>query len=193
MNIKELEKKLKKEHYLSTAMSDGNWVSYVKESKSNINWNHQPFIYGIMHDKDGYSYFFTNERGNVILKEKSKSENEACEKLYEVLRSDRELSKIRMGEEIKKYLKAHYNFSDTRAKSSSLKLLRYYLIGREFYVTITKGFFPIYNPLKVEGYTAQELYDNYDLSVLGAYNYLIYLKEYPKEALHDLKMGLPRR
>jgi hypothetical protein len=47
--------------------------------------------------------------------------------------------------------------------------------------------------IHVEGYTAQQLSQNYPLSLLGAYNYLIYLRESPKEALADLKNGLPRR
>lgn len=46
--------------------------------------------------------------------------------------------------------------------------------------------------LTVEGYTAKELNKKYPLSMLGAYNYLIYLREKPQEALIKLKKGLPR-
>lgn len=53
--------------------------------------------------------------------------------------------------------------------------------------------FPDESPITVEGYTARRLFDNYPLSELGAYNYLIYLRENPKEALLDLKKGLPRK
>lgn len=49
------------------------------------------------------------------------------------------------------------------------------------------------NPIKVEGFTAQHLATNYPLSALGAYNYLIYLREMPEKALADLKAGLPTR
>ena len=49
------------------------------------------------------------------------------------------------------------------------------------------------NPIKVEGLTAQHLATNYPLSALGAYNYLIYLREMPEIALADLKAGLPTR
>lgn len=45
----------------------------------------------------------------------------------------------------------------------------------------------------VEGYSAEMLTEQYPLSVLGAYNYLIYLRENPEEALSDLKKGLPRK
>lgn len=47
--------------------------------------------------------------------------------------------------------------------------------------------------ISVEGYTAERLHDEYPLSELGAYNYLIYLREDPKNALKDLKNGLPRK
>jgi hypothetical protein len=45
----------------------------------------------------------------------------------------------------------------------------------------------------VQGYTAQQLYETTYLDALGAFNYLVYLKRKPKEALADLKAGLPRR
>jgi len=47
--------------------------------------------------------------------------------------------------------------------------------------------------IKVEGYTAEYLHKNYPLSPLGAYNYLISLREQPEKALEDLKKGLPRK
>jgi hypothetical protein len=43
------------------------------------------------------------------------------------------------------------------------------------------------------GYTAEKLMAEYNLSELGAYNYLVYLREEPKQALADLKAGLPRK
>lgn len=49
------------------------------------------------------------------------------------------------------------------------------------------------NAIKVEGFTAEKLNSDYPLSLLGAYNYLIYLRESPKEALEDLRKGLPRK
>ena len=49
------------------------------------------------------------------------------------------------------------------------------------------------HPVSVEGFTAGELVEKYPLSVLGAYNFLIYLRESPKEALADLENGLRRK
>ena len=49
------------------------------------------------------------------------------------------------------------------------------------------------NPISVQGYTAKYLFENYPLNELGAYNYLIYLRESPEEAQEKLKQGLPRK
>jgi hypothetical protein len=48
-------------------------------------------------------------------------------------------------------------------------------------------------PIVIEGFSAKDLYEKYPLSIMGAYNYLIYLKEDTENALADLKAGLPRR
>jgi len=45
----------------------------------------------------------------------------------------------------------------------------------------------------VRGYSAEELHDHYRLNVLGAYNYLVFLREDPMRALGLLKKGLPRK
>ena len=46
---------------------------------------------------------------------------------------------------------------------------------------------------RVEGYSAQDIFEKTYLTEIGAYNYLIYLKEDPEQALKDLKDGLPRK
>lgn len=47
--------------------------------------------------------------------------------------------------------------------------------------------------IQVQGYDAKTLNKEYPLSPLGAYNYLIYLRENAKDALMDLEKGLPRK
>ena len=47
--------------------------------------------------------------------------------------------------------------------------------------------------IRVEGYTAKELYAEYNLSPIGAYEYLIYLREEPINALWYLQNRLPKR
>ncbi len=53
--------------------------------------------------------------------------------------------------------------------------------------------FPDTDAVSVEGYTAKSLHNNYPLSEIGAYNYLIYLRKNPKQAKMDLEKGLPRK
>ena len=53
--------------------------------------------------------------------------------------------------------------------------------------------FPYVDAVSVEGFTAPYLHENYPLSEIGAYNYLIYLRNNPEQAKKDLKNGLPRK
>lgn len=45
----------------------------------------------------------------------------------------------------------------------------------------------------VEGFSAKILAETTYLEPIGVYNYLIYLREKPSEALNYLKKGLPRK
>lgn len=53
--------------------------------------------------------------------------------------------------------------------------------------------FPMEGQINERGYTAKTLHERFPLSELGAYNYLIYLRESPEEAIKDLEKGLPRK
>ncbi len=94
---------------------------------------------------------------------------------------------------ITEYILHHMKLSQTRAEKSYEKIARYADICKEFYQYIMDDEVFTPNPIKVEGFTAQHLATNYPLSALGAYNYLIYLREMPEKALADLKAGLPTR
>lgn len=83
--------------------------------------------------------------------------------------------------------------SQTRAEKSYEKIARYADIRKEFYQYIMDGEVFTPNPIKVEGFTAQNLATNHPLSALGSYNYLIYLREMPGKALADLKTELPTK
>jgi len=75
-----------------------------------------------------------------------------------------------------------------------LKQLKSYEdILMEFYDYVLLDEFPKDRAVVIYGYTAQKLCEKFSLSVLGAYNYLIYLREYPDEALADLERALPRK
>ena len=91
-------------------------------------------------------------------------------------------------------LKRDYKMSEKRAVLTVQKLLSHKDIYDEFVEAATSGK-PASGPsaIKVEGFTAEELHSKYPLSILGAYNFLIYLRESPEAALEDLKKGLPKK
>ncbi len=94
---------------------------------------------------------------------------------------------------ITEYILHHMKLSQTRAEKSYEKIARYADIRKEFYQYIMDDEVFASNPIRVEGLSAQHLATNFPLSPLGAYNYLIYLREMPEKALADLKAGLPTR
>lgn len=74
-----------------------------------------------------------------------------------------------------------------------LKLSKYTDIYSEFTDVIKCGkWMNKHTAISVEGFTAEQLNSSYPLSLLGAYNYLIFLRESPNEALEALRKGLPR-
>lgn len=64
------------------------------------------------------------------------------------------------------------------------ELINYILAGEQFDETMT---------LAVEGYTAKQLANETILTPLGAFGYLVYLREEPEEALAELRAKLPHR
>ena len=104
---------------------------------------------------------------------------------YEIHRYDKEL--VRRMKEI-------FRLNQRRAVQSLDKLAAHKDIYDEFVKVIYGGKQAAADhPVSVEGFTAGALAERYPLSVLGAYNYLIYLRERPKEALADLEKGLRRK
>lgn len=91
------------------------------------------------------------------------------------------------------YCRTELNMNDKRAEASFEKLFRWKDILNEFYFYIKNKRFMQFQPITVSNYSAQQLCESTYLSPLGAYNYLIYLRESPKEALEDLRNGLPRK
>lgn len=93
---------------------------------------------------------------------------------------------------IKSYLLSENDLSNRRADMTISKLAKHKDIYLEFSDYVAKRTFSV-DGLSAEGYTAKMLNQNYPLSPLGAYNYLIYLREMPDKALADLKAGLPTK
>ncbi len=92
---------------------------------------------------------------------------------------------------INDYLSFCTDYSDRRKRAILDKLHKYGDIFSEFYYYVLRETFE--DGVVESGYFASKLVEEYPLSPLGAYNYLIYLREDPSSALADLKAGLPRR
>ena len=92
-------------------------------------------------------------------------------------------------ERIRDYLLSECGLSECRADMTISKLAQHKDIYLEFSEYVANKRFPK-EGLSVIGYTAEALNQNYPLSPIGAYNYLIYLREMPEKALADLKAGL---
>lgn len=91
------------------------------------------------------------------------------------------------------YMLYECNMSEKRINANMDKLNRHGDVKIELYETLIYEKFPVAGAIKVCGYTAEALHRDYDLSPLGAYNYLVYLKEDPDNALACLQAGLPRK
>lgn len=91
-------------------------------------------------------------------------------------------------------LKSRHNMSEKRAVLTIQKLIEHKDIYDEFATVITSGrYADPSSAVTIEGYTAESLVLNDSLSLIGAYNVLIYLRELPEEALKELKRGLPKK
>lgn len=92
---------------------------------------------------------------------------------------------------IRDYLLTFDKYNEDRIMEIIEKLKKYGDIFFEFYDFVLYENFPTEDGIEVEGYTAEKLYNTTMLNPLGAYNYLIYLRDNPEEALVYLKAGLP--
>ncbi|MDD8048376.1 MAG: hypothetical protein PHH04_02115 [Thomasclavelia sp.] len=90
-----------------------------------------------------------------------------------------------------KYCKEQLNLNDNRCKQEYSSIHTCKDVEEEFVKYIQEGWSD--NPIHEQGYNAKTLNEKFPLSVLGAFNYLIYLRDNPKEALDNLNKGLPRR
>lgn len=161
------------------------------------------------------------EDGLMLIKQYSKkyirfAAGEIAEMLYQVPVTPDEATKVRLGEYsmadvvnsysnqgklkpdvlidnlIRDYLEQNTKYSDKRKNKIIEGLRKHGDIFYEFYYYVLTGKFEE-KGVTVEGFDAKTLHEKYPLSVLGAYNYLIYLREDPENALRDLKNGLPRK
>lgn len=163
------------------------------------------YFLGVYQRKNEWIIYEVGDRNNVDIMYEELSENKIFEEFYqevfERLRSLRyvtiNISKqvIQTSEEyVCNFLQKKYHISKFDAKDiwHDLKY-DFHVLNEVKYFTLNNKFVPSNDCYKVEGYSAQDIYEKTYLTEIGAYNYLIYLKEDPEQALKDLKNGLPRK
>ncbi len=91
------------------------------------------------------------------------------------------------------FFKSRFDLNDAEINSTWENLINNFSILNEVkYFSVHNQFLPKEDAYTVEGYTAQDLFETTYLTEIGAYNYLVYLKEHPKEGLEALAKGLPK-
>jgi hypothetical protein len=154
---------------------DGQWIYYSADGRNNI-------------DED----FFKNEEEafDFIFK---KVFVDLSRKRYYTMIIDEKIVKIPKGK-VCSYIRDTYSLSEAQAADAWNYLKQDMKVLFEFKHYVATGeFVPEKFSYKVQGYSAEQLYKTTYLEALGAFNYLIYLKKNPKEALANLKAGLLRR
>ena len=63
----------------------------------------------------------------------------------------------------------------------------FHVLNEVKYLALNNKFVSEGDCYRVEGYSAQDIYEKTYLTEIGAYNYLIYLRQHPKQALKDLR------
>ena len=174
-------------------------ISKAKERHIFLNgcWQNVIYVWSILFDGKNWKYVETDsDKGYVFDFKSFCSENEAVEYAKDILNKKLLASKGNSKfEMLQRYIQQKYGYSDKRASSMLNQMKLYDDIFEEFfnYARIGKFCKKDKTQTQVCGYTAETLHRDYNLSPLGSYNYLVYLKEDPNNALTDLKAGLPRK
>lgn len=160
--------------------------------------------FGYYRNGDGtWTVFVTDdERGIETKRRKLSTEKAAIEYLIELCDSQNFAHYSNTAMEnfkdkepiIVEYIKSEYGYSDTKAQKALDYLLQVKVIAFEFLHFIENGsFVPDKYASVFSGYTAKKISTEANLTVLGAFNYMVFLKQNPSEALSNLEKGLPRR
>ena len=137
-----------------------------------------------------------SERGYVVDIKAFDEESDAVEYAKETLNRRYLAAKGNSKEEMLcRYIQQKYGCSEKRSRVMFGKMLPYNDIFEEFFIYACVGEFCKKDKGQIEicGYTAEVLNRDFNLSPLGAYNFLVYLKEEPEQAIADLKAGLSKK
>jgi hypothetical protein len=174
-------------------------VSDISESQVKIDgiWQNVLYAWGILQKDNHYIYFKTdNERGYLSFTKCFDDENSVCEYVVSSfkIKNDASFESTPLDMAVR-YIEKKYGYSTKRAQKMVEQLSRHHDVFEEFqnYMHVGKFRKKDWTKVEVEGYTAEKLNAEYNLSPLGAYNYLVYLIEDPQNAISDLKKGLPKK
>lgn len=159
--------------------------------------------FGYYHRNDTWSVFITDEERGIenTIADFSNEEN-AVEYLIELCQNqtffycrDKVIKNFEEKEKIIiKHLQAEYGYSLLKAEKAMDYLLQVKVIAFEYSYFIEHGeYVPDKFASNFGGYTAKKIHKETRLTVLGAFNYMVYLKKNREEALLNLKKRLPRR
>ena len=174
-------------------------VTDISEKQVKINgiWRNIFYSWGILQKDNQYIYFETDDdRGYLLYTKSFDDENSVCKYAVEALKiiNDASFESTPLDKAVR-YIEQRYGYSTKRAQKMAEQLSRHSEVFEEFLNCMRIGKFHKKDRTKVEveGYTAEKLNVEYNLSPLGAYNYLIYLIEDTQNAISDLKKGLPKK
>lgn len=160
-------------------------------------WGNEVYFWGILFKNNSYIYFETDdERGYLSYIKEFDNEQSACEYAYNHMLMEQKARMPRLPlDRAVRFIENEYGYSNDRARRMAEQIFKHKNIFEEFlnYVRVGKMRKKDRTHVVVCGYTAEKLSNEYNLSPLGAYNYLIYLAEEPQQALQDLKDGLPTK
>lgn len=158
-----------------------------------------------IYQKDGKWFYYSADGRNHIDSSLLDSEEEAFSKMlrcvfldldtkrYLTKAIDEDVVKIEKGT-VCHFMCDAYSITQQQASDAWDYLKQDMRVLFEFKHYVATGeFVPEKYSYKVQGYSAERLHKTTYLEVLGAFNYLIYLRNKPKEALLNLQKGLPRR
>ncbi len=153
------------------------------------------------HNSETWIAFVTDEeRGVATMQKETTTEDDAVEYLIEIFENHNfshyfhtVMENFEEKEKnIIEHLKAEYGYSETKARKAMDYLLQVKIIAFEYSYFIEHGdYVPDKYASVYSGYTAKRISSETDLTILGAFNCMVYLKRKPEEALANLKAGLP--
>ena len=204
MNSRAQMEKVLKERGMVYSGSVKSYVGNITPSKDPDKISHSTDTFGYYQRSDGKWIMFVtdSERGVELESYTCNSDDEAFDKVFNLAEShnfintcEKTIANFEEKEPvILSYLMKEYNYSEKKADKALEYLKQNKYVAFELLYYIENGVFvPEKYATEYYGYTVAKLSQRDDLTLLGAFNYLIYLQKKPEEALANIKKGLPRR